>query len=358
MSTKAGYAATCSKTDRAGGYRAFLSIVRYFVREVVCSPQRFVRVLGRLSTSLFTQLRPLELLRIGAIARFVGSNPRFLFKHLPPHYLIRGLAAPARTACFLHHYKRLHAALPENLMRRMLEEDVPVFELGEGGRQFAITMGRSRQIDHSRHVDHEGELSLNLLVDASHVFVLSFTIAPGWVVGAPVAEVLMITRVQGALGVFEKISQAAKAMHGIPPEMLLMAALHGVAEAFAIPVMAGVSAVRHLCYDEEDEAIFKKSYDDLFARIGAVRNAADFYMAAFPLPEKPMALVKRGQKTRSRARRAFRQRVAGETFEALSGEGRAERFSSGDEVEEEASTGADAKAGAREALAGSGAERS
>jgi len=88
-----------------------------------------------------------------------------------------------------------------------------------------------------------------------------------------------------------------------------------------------VSAVRHLCYDEEDEAIFKKSYDDLFARIGAVRNAADFYMAAFPLPEKPMALVKRGQKTRSRARRAFRQRVAGETFEALSGEGRAERFS-------------------------------
>jgi len=58
------------------------------------------------------------------------------------------------------------------------------------------------------------------------------------VVGAPVAEVLMITRVQGALGVFEKISQAAKAMHGIPPEMLLMAALHGVAEAFAIPVMA------------------------------------------------------------------------------------------------------------------------
>ena len=328
MSSKAGYAATCSKADAAGGIRAFQSILHYFVREVLGSPRRFARVTGRLSTGFSTQLRVLELLRIGPIARFVRSNPRFLFKHLPPQYLIRDLAAPARTACFLHHYKRLSSVLQEPLLRRMLEQDVPVFGLGDRDHRFVVTLGRSRQIDHSRHVDHEGELSLNLLVDGTHVFVLSFTIVPGWVVGSQAAEVLMITRVQGALGVFEKISLAARAMHGIPPEMVLMAALHGVAEAFAIPVMAGVSAVRHICYDPEDEAIFKKCYDDFFARIGAVRNPADFYMGVFPLPEKPMPLVKRGQKTRSRARRAFRQRVAGETFAALRGEARAASTSS------------------------------
>jgi len=321
MSTKAGFAATCSKTRQAGGIRAFHSIARYFVREVLCSPRRFVRVMSRLSASCPTQLRALELLRIGAMARFVASNPRFLFKHLPSQYLVRGLDAPARTACLLHHYRRLNAALPEQLMRRMLEEDVPVFGLGEDGHRFEFTLGRSRQIDHSRHVDHEGELSLNLLVDATQVFVLSFTIVPGWVMGSQAAEVLMITRVQGALGVFEKIALAAKTMHGIPPEMLLMAALHGVAEALAIPAMAGVSAVRHLCYDQHHEALFKKCYDNFFARIGAVRNAADFYTAAFPLPEKPLSLVKRGQKTRSRARRAFRLRVAREIFEALGGAG-------------------------------------
>jgi len=100
MSTKAGYAATCSKTDRAGGYRAFLSIVRYFVAK--SSARRSVLSVSWVACrrASFTQLRPLELLRIGAIARFVGSNPRFLFKHLPPHYLIRGLAAPPARPAF------------------------------------------------------------------------------------------------------------------------------------------------------------------------------------------------------------------------------------------------------------------
>jgi hypothetical protein len=282
------------------------------------------------------QFRVFGLLRIGAIAPFVCANPRFLFKHLPPKYLIRGLPGPTRTACFLHHYRRLHLALSDRLMRRVLQEDVPVFAMNEGGHLFAITMGRSRQIDDSRHVDHEGELSLNLLVDGTHVFVLSFTLVPGWVVEMQAADVLMITRIQGALGVFPMISLASKAMHGIPAEMLLMAALQGVGEAFGVRSMAGVSAFRHLCYDAEDEAIFKKSYDEFFARIGALRNQAGFYEAQFPLPEKSMSLVKRGQKTRSRARRAFKMRVAMEAFKSLGGKRQAGegRFSFGAEAED------------------------
>ena len=293
---------------------AFLSIVSYFVRQIVCSPVRLFRVLWRMSTNISEQFSVMQLLRNRAVASYVCANPKFLFKYLPPRYLIRNMSAPTRTTCFLHHYKYLLSQLSDNSLRTILREDVTVFQLQDGEHRFEITMGRSRDIRHSRHVDHEGELSLNLLVDHSHVYVLSFTIVPGWVVGSQTVDVLMITRIQGALGVFPKISQASKAMRGMPADMILMTALRGVAEAFGIREMAGVSAARHLCYCEDDDAIFKKSYDEFFLRVGAARNSADFFIALFPLPEKPLSQVKRGQKTRARARRAFKEQMAMETF--------------------------------------------
>jgi uncharacterized protein VirK/YbjX len=270
-----------------------------------------------MATNIRMQFRVFQLLRIGVIARFVCSNPRFLFKYLPPDYLIRDLPAPTRTACFLHHYRSLHRVMPDRLLRRILHGDVALYQMREGEHLFEITMGRSRHVANSRFVDHEGELSLNLLVDGAHIFVLSFTIVPGWVVESGSPDVLMITRIQGGLDVFQKIQLASRAMLGMPPEMLLVAVLQGVGEAFGIRELAGISATRHLCYCEADSGIFKRAYDEFFTRIGATRNSGDFFIASIPLPEKPLSEVKRGQKTRSRARRALRMRMAIDAFETL-----------------------------------------
>ena len=317
MSTKAAYAGAWNRIGTTSRGSALASILSYFVREVICSPVRFARVLWRMSTNIRMQFKVLGLLQSRVIARFVCSNPRFLFKYLPPRYLIRDLPAPTRTACFLHHYRSLHRVLSDSLLRRILQGDVVLYRVREGDHLFEFTMGRSRHVEHTRHVDHEGELSLNLLVDGAHVFVLSFTIVPGWVVESGSPNVLMISRIQGGLDVFQKIQLASKAMLGIPPEMLLVAVLHGVGEAFQVREMAGVSAIRHLCYCQEDDAIFKRSYDSFFLRIGATRNPVDFFVASFPLPEKPMSAVKRGQKTRSRARRTLKRQIAIDTFECL-----------------------------------------
>ena len=317
MHTHAGAAETCSKTGTPGRARAFLSILSYFLRKVVFSPARLLRVLTRMASNLSMQFRVFQLLRSGVYARFVCANPAFLFKYLSPKYLIRDLPVNTRTTCFLRHYLWLHSAMPHTLLRRILVDDVNLIELHQDEHLFAVALGRSREVADTRHIDHEGEMSIHLLVDKVHAYVLSFTIVPGWVARSNAANVLMITRVQGSLGVFPKIAMAARAMHGIPPEMLLITALQGVGQALGVSTMAGVSAARHLCYDQHDDAIFRKCYDDFFARIGAVRNAADFYLAPFPLPEKPLSEVKRGQKTRSRARRAFKLQVAAAAFQAL-----------------------------------------
>jgi uncharacterized protein VirK/YbjX len=319
-----------------GPASAWLSIFSYFVREVLCSPARILRVLVRISSNLSAQLSVLPMVKIRPIARLVSAHPKFLFKYLPPAYLMRGLAAPTRTACFVHHYRRLHLALPDDLLDRILQGDLAIFSLSEADHRFEITLGRSLHVSNSRQVDNEGELSLRLLVDGTRVYVLSFTIVPGWVVESPAAEIFLVTRIQGELGVFPQISLASKAMHGMPPEMLLMAALQGLGEAFQIREMAGIGATRHLSYWAEEDAIFKRAYDEFFTRIGAVQNPAGFYAAFFPLPEKSLSLVKRGQKTRARARRAFKRKLAVEVFEffRLLGATAAESFSWPSETEE------------------------
>jgi len=309
----------CAETwhdgSAASGRKAFLSILRYFAQEIVGSPVRFARVLWRISTNISMQFRVFALLRNPVITAWVGANPSFLFKYLPPKYLMQGLTAPARTACFLRHYRTLDRTFSLSLLSRILREDVSVFQLIDGGHLFELAVGRSRHVAGSRHVDHEGEMCVSLLVDGVHVHVLAFTIVPGSILDSSAGSVLLVTRVQGGLDVFPLIALASKAMHGIPAEMLLMTALHGVAEALGIREFFGVSATRHLCYEEEDDAIFKKCYDQFFTRIGATPTAAGFYAARFPLPQKPLAEVKRGQKTRTRARRAFKMRVTNEVFQ-------------------------------------------
>ncbi len=319
MSTHAGYAETCNERETATAGSAWFSMLAYFLREIAGSPVRLFRVAWRIVKIGPSLVGAFQLLRIRPLARFVYANPKFLFKHLPPKYLLRDIPARTRTACFVHHYRRLHMLLSERLFERVLEEDIVLYRICTEEHRFGISLGRARDVKGTRQVAHEGELNLNLVVDDALVYVLSFTIVPGWVVDAEAAEVLVITRVQGSLNVYAQISQVSRSMHGIPPEMLLITALQGVSEAFGIRTMAGVSAERHLCYDLEDEALFKRAYDELFTKIGAVKNDAGYYLAALPLAERAPAQGKRG-KSRTKARRALKQQVAASACGCLRGQ--------------------------------------
>jgi hypothetical protein len=243
------------------------------------------------------------LLRFPTFTEFVFSNPSFAIKYLTPTYLAKGFSVAERVACFLHHYKRLHEAWPDSLLRRTLHEDVTIHEFPEGDHRFTLTMGLSRPYD------EEGELSLHLQVDGDIVFVLSFTIVPGWVVNSAAAEIVLISRIQGIKGAFSQISTATKTLHDVAPGALLLAALRGIAGTFGIGEIAAVCAARQSSYEKEAAASFAEAYDDFFAELGIEKNAAGFFRSALPLQEKPLALIKRGHKIRTRNKRTFKREI-------------------------------------------------
>ncbi len=270
------------------------------------SPSRFFRLVWTLARNITTQVKILHVVSRPVYSRLIAINPRFLLKWMGVDYLARGLTISQQAECFMHHYRRLPDLIPEQVLLQILLDEILLDEFREAEDYFTIRMGLSRPWD------YEGELSLNFEVNNKLVFVLSFTIVPGWVVESDSREVVLISRIQGVKGYYEEIQLATKAMHDVAPPAILFAALCGVADALGFDAMAGINATMkpewYLCEGESEH--IEQAYDEFFAELGITKGPAGFYLSQLPPFEKPMTLIKKGHKTRTRIKRAFKRKMA------------------------------------------------
>ena len=270
-----------------------------------------VTVLWRIATNIRTQR---EVARISKLPPFVETakrDPRFAFKYLSDDYLVHGFSLGERASCFQHHYRRLSDSLSHHILRETLHSDITIHEIRNGVNRFSITMGLSRPYT------KEGELSLSLQVDGEIVYILSFTIIPGWVVHSKSEEVLLISRLQGTPGCYPQIRLATKSLHDIAPPALLLAAIQGFAMAVGISGLAAVSASTHRYTCKEFAPVLKEAYDDFFTEIGICKNYKGFFLSSLPLREKPLEHIKHGHKLRTKQKRAFKKKVLSSCAEFL-----------------------------------------
>lgn len=273
-------------------------------RRRMWSPFRIFGELWQLITNIGTQRKILRLLKLRPFAETVQGNPELPFKYLIPDYLIRGFTVTERASCFLHHYRRMHSALPEDVLFGVLRGEVTLHEIVKDGNRFAVTIGLSKYPN-----EKEGELSLDLQVDGKKVFNLSFTIVPGWVLKSEAPEALLISRLQGYQGCNSQIRLARRALNDYSPRTLLLAALQGIADAFGTSEIVGVCSTKQRSYKYGRPVILKSGYDDFFAKAGMVKTAAGFYSSPVPIEGKPLASFKGRSRARARKRRAIRQKI-------------------------------------------------
>jgi uncharacterized protein VirK/YbjX len=267
------------------------------------SPRRLFPMLSRIVFGFPRQLEIFHILKRPAYADLVRIDPRLPYKCLTSDYLARGLTIVERQACFAYHYRRMAALLPDHLLRQALFSWITLEEIHEDGHTFVLKMGRSRP------KNREGEMSLLLDVDGELVSILSFTLVPGWVVKSEAEEVLLITCLQGKPQKFSQVHLAMKSLQGVAPAAFLIAALSGVALAFGIQEMAGICAESQTCYGRDDNAAFKASYDDFWIALGATQRSGNFFLGPLPPREKPLELVKPGNRPKRKAQRAFKRQI-------------------------------------------------
>jgi uncharacterized protein VirK/YbjX len=188
-------------------------------------------------------------------------------------------------------------------LRQTLREMIVLHEIHADGSRFTVTMGLSRDFD------KEGEFSLNLHVDGEVVFLLAFTIVPGAIVNSAAAEVLLISRLQGMKGSYRLIQLATKALHNVAPDALLLSCLQGIAIAFGIGAIAGVSAARQSSCTKDSAAAFRHGYDRFFQGVGMPETPSGFFLTPVPIEAKPLTDIKKGHKIRTREKRAFKESI-------------------------------------------------
>ena len=307
-------AAEISRGSSGSAWGVFLSSLKKLVTEkYYWSPVRFPRIVRTAARNISTQIRVLRLLSRPAYKKLMKVNPRFSLKYLGLDYLARGMTVKQQAECFIHHYRRLSDLLPEDVLTQVLLDDLLLDDISDGDDRFAVKMALSRPWD------DEGELSLNFEVNGRVVFILSFTIIPGKIVMSDAEEVILVSRLQGVKGSYDEIQRATKAMCNVAPPALLFSVLCGIAEAFGVKAMAGITGKMkpEFHFYEGEAAHIEQAYDGFFTEVGATKGSAGFYLAPMPPQEKPMASIKQGHKIRTRKKRNFKRQTTERIYLAV-----------------------------------------
>jgi len=259
------------------------------------------------------QTEVFQLMRTPACRGLQQLNPRLPLKYLTNNYLFHGVGftVAKRVDCFLHHFGLLQRVFTADFLSRLIRKDIVLLEMQEENHIFRVTLGMAAA------GDQEGEMSLRLLVDGERVFIYSFTVVPGKVLGYAQPDVILLGRIQGEEGRFSAIDLATKAMHHVDPRALLISALQGFAEALQIRLLAGVSAEMQICYSKEFEAHFKNAYEGFYREIRAVRDAQGFFMTALPIEKKQLDQVLSKRRAQTRRQRDFEQKLTEQTCRIL-----------------------------------------
>ena len=245
-----------------------------------------------------------KVLKLKPFAEIAQDTPGFAFRYVTPDYLARGLTLAERVSCFVHHYRRLHSTFSERALREILIKELTLHKMSKRDNSFAIMIGTPDALSRL-----EGELSLNLQVNGKTIFSLSFSVVPGWAVRSDVAEILLVTRLQGAPGCTEEIKLACRAAYYYSPRNVLLAALEGVAEVFAIDHLEAICAEMQRSYTEDRSEIFKTNYDDFFETAGMSKTPAGFYSSPIPVQGRPLESFTGSARWRAKKRRLMMKEI-------------------------------------------------
>jgi len=249
-----------------------------------------------------TQLKILKAVSTPAMSPVYRTQPQIPFKYIYDEYLSKTLSTPERAAALCYNYEFLNSTLCDKFLLEIAIGRVTIYENVISDNKYSIVIGIEKIYF------NEGELSIELLVNTHSVFIFSFTIVPGNILGSDKNSVIFLTRLQGAKGAFELIKCATKDMIDISPPHIIFAALSGFARGMKIHCIYGLNSESQICSTEDDNSKFKLSYDNLLTSMGGNKcNNGFFY---FDISDnKTLPITNRHHRSRKKKQRSLKTTI-------------------------------------------------
>lgn len=230
------------------------------------------------------------------------KRPRIVFKYLH-QYLFLSMGRTARLAAFLFHYRFILAYATTGFYSELIARKHIVWKTSLAAGELKI------RLTFPFPDDQEGDLSLVASVDSQQLYILSFSIIQGALIGLPHPQVIFIARIQG-LSDIETIRHVTSQCEDITPPALLMSALEGLTQAFCIPVIVGVSASEQLSSAKLTNGrslVF--DYDFYWESMGGEKST-DHFIFQVPFIHKPIEEIRSNHRRRTIKKRAYRKSVS------------------------------------------------
>lgn len=238
-------------------------------------------------------------------------HPENHFKYFGK-YLARSFSVESRARILANHYAYLNGHVSKRFMRRVVDEQILLWEESKGGSLFSIGLG------YPYGTDVEGDLALIFYADSSPLFVMSFTIMPGGMLAMPSGQALFVCRIQGVRGSFDAIRHATKTLGELSPSMLLFSAVRGISNALEITAIVGVSDIAQVCIGGDSSVSGAGSaYDGFWEAVGARRLSEDLHMVTAETAEKPLSMIKSNHRSRVKRRRLYKSTLVRQVEQAF-----------------------------------------
>ena len=237
-------------------------------------------------------------------SRGIIHSPFDLFKSQPvggKHlgcYAAKSFSATDRLVILHHTYSFLDRMRNRSLDLRLCEQ-VPIWSLPGDGPHLAVWMGPSSL------APMEGEAELVFKSNEQHLFTLSFSVAPGWLLGTADQDAILIGGLQGALACRSEHRDACKKLQEVSPQDMLVITIRALARVLGIRAIAAVSAELHVAQGCS-KVDWRFDYDGFWERIGAVRSDRGFYVFSPDVADRPAHEGSSTHKSRARRKRRFR----------------------------------------------------
>jgi uncharacterized protein VirK/YbjX len=256
-------------------------------------------------TIVRTIVEHLEVLRVlngGGARALIKRDPNYANKYFRP-YLAKSFSKSAKRAILKFHHQFLLNHVNESFYERISQGGWVLWSETIEESRYAISMSFDAQW-HS-----EGDVSLALYRNDILLYLTSFSIVPGSLIGCAAEKVIMVGRVHGSRGQAAAVRDAMHECQRIAPPHLLLVAVQAIAAALAIDTVAGVTSQEQLVKREQNATKFLFDYDAFWETFARTTKGAIVYAIPVPFARKEPPTGASRTKAR-RQRQRFKEQVA------------------------------------------------
>lgn len=250
-------------------------------------------------------LKMMRVLKASPVSELVQRRPKLGYKYLYRPYLVQSFTKKTRLEALDFHYRFLAERVKNDFFSCIYDSEYELWQDLQDGFSATMTLAFPAEWEH----DYEGDLLLSLNCNGQRVYSVTFSIVPGYAIGLGADRLILVTAIQGAAGMADRIKQVKESYGDLSPPMLLLSGIEGIALALDIQLLAGIGLDQQVQKQTWGNEKFTFDYDQFWQQAVGDRTEGKYYIRPIPEELRPLEEIKGKHRKKTILRRSIKASI-------------------------------------------------